>query len=123
MAEQEKAEYDFQAVEEVPELRVSPLEFLIKLADWKFFILKFVVSAAVLAALVSLVWPKSYTANTRIMPPQQSQSISAAMMTQLGPLAALAGKDLGVRNPSDVYVYMLRSRAVADDLVDRFSLI
>jgi len=127
MAEQEKVEYDFQAIE-VPEPHTaqteqgSNLELLIKLAGWKFFILKFVAVAAVLAAVVSLLLPKTYTASTRIMPPQQGQSISAAMMSQLGPLAALAGKDLGVRNQSDVFIYILRSRSLADNLVDRFSL-
>jgi len=128
MAEKGKVDYHFQAVEDLPEphvLReegVRPLELLIKLVDWKFFILKFVAIAVVLGAAISLVWPKSYTAKTRIMPPQQSQSISAAMMSQLGPLAALAGKDLGVRNQTDLFVYVLRSRTVADELIDRFSL-
>jgi tyrosine-protein kinase Etk/Wzc len=128
MAEQEKVEYDFQAVDEaaesetVPEPRVSSLELLVRLADWKFFILKFVVIAAALAAVVSLLWPKSYTATTKMMPPQQGQSISSAMMSQLGPLAALAGKDFGMRNQSDVFIYVLRSRSLADTLIDRFSL-
>jgi len=128
MAEQEKVEYDFQAIEEAPgpqtvqDARRSPLEFLIKLADWKFFILKFVAIACVLAAVASLLWPNSYTATIRIMPPQQGQSISAALMAQLGPLAALAGTNLGVRTQSDVFIYVLRSRSVADVLIDRFSL-
>jgi tyrosine-protein kinase Etk/Wzc len=45
-----------------------------------------------------------------------------AALSQLGPLAALAGQGLGLRNPSDIYVSMLRSRTVTDNLVDRFSL-
>lgn len=121
-------QYDFQTVEELPgpqappEARASLLEFVVKLADWKFFILKFVAIATVLAAVVSLVWPKSYTATTKIMPPQRSESIATAMMEQLGPLAALAGKELGVRGQGDVFIYVLRSRTVADDLIDRYSL-
>src|ERR1700674_3277701 len=93
------------------EVNSSFLELLLKLPDWKFFILKFVGVCVALAAVVALLWPKSYTATAKIMPPQQSQSIASAMLGQLGPLAAMAGKDLGVRNASDVYLYVLKSRA------------
>src|SRR5262249_46657767 len=37
-------------------------------------------------------------------------------------IGAASGKDLGLRNPNDMYVAMLRSRTVADQLIDRFSL-
>src|SRR5258708_1528996 len=52
--------------------------------------------------------------------------MASAMMGELGQLAPLlgaaAGKDLGIRNSNDMYVAMLRSRTVADKMVDRFSL-
>ncbi len=102
------------------------LEPLIVLAKHKFFILSFVAGAAVLSLIVSWLLPVYFTANTKILPPQQSQSIASAMMGQLGQLAPLIGatgnKDLGLRNPSDIYVAMLRSRTVADHMIDRFSL-
>jgi len=74
--------------------------------------------------VISLLLPKTYTANAKIMPPQQNQSMGAmaALGSQLGPLAALVGGGLGLHSPSDLYVAMLRSRTVADDLIDRFSL-
>ncbi len=43
-------------------------------------------------------------------------------MGQLGPLASLAGRDIGMKNPSDVYLGILRSRTIADSLIRRFSL-
>ncbi len=98
-------------------------EPLIVLAKRKFFIVWFVGIAAVLAVIISLFLRNTYTANAKIMPPQQNQSMSTtAMLSQLGPLASLAGQGLGLRNPSDVYVAMLHSRTVADGLIDRFSL-
>jgi len=109
-------------LEREPEFQASFFDLLITLAARKFFILKFVGVAALLALAVCLVWPKSYTATTKIMPPQQSQSGAAAMLGQLSPLAAIAGKDLGVRNVGDVYLYILRSRTVGEDLTDHFSL-
>jgi len=100
------------------------LDLLLRLAEWKGFVFKFVLVAAVLAAIVSLIWPKSFTATTKIMPPQQSQSsLASAVMGQLGPLAAMAGNSFGIgKGASDVYIYVLRSRTLADTLIDRFSL-
>ena len=106
----------------------SFLDLLLRLAEWKKFILTFVFGAAVLAAIVALIWPKSYTARAKIMPPQEHRSsLASAIMGQLGSLGALAGDSLGGamglgKNGTDVYIYVLRSRTVADDLIDRFSL-
>jgi len=101
------------------------LEPLIVLARRKFFILWFVLGAALVSAVVSLRLPVYFTATTKILPPQQNQSMSAAMLSQLGqlgPLLGAAGKDFGIRNPNDLYVAMLRSRTVADILIGRFHL-
>ncbi|HEX5434899.1 MAG TPA: GNVR domain-containing protein [Candidatus Angelobacter sp.] len=104
------------------------LDILLRMAEWKRFIFTFVFCAAVFAAIVALIWPKSYTATAKIMPPQEHQSsIASALMGQLGPLADLAGGGMGSgmglgKNPADVYIYVLRSRTVADALINRFSL-
>lgn len=44
------------------------------------------------------------------------------MLGQLGPLTAMAGKDLGLRNPNDIYVTMLQSRTVSEALIRKFDL-
>ncbi|HET9183691.1 MAG TPA: Wzz/FepE/Etk N-terminal domain-containing protein [Candidatus Angelobacter sp.] len=117
-----------------PELDQAPksfLEILLLLAQRRGFIFTFVFGAVVLAAIVSLIWPKSYTATAKIMPPQEhGSSIVSAIMGQLGslagPLAEMAGGDLAGaavgKDSADVYIYVLRSRTVADALIDRFSL-
>jgi hypothetical protein len=69
--------------------------------------------------------PNRYTATTKILPPQQSQSLAASMIGQLGalgPMAAMAQKDLGLKNPNDLYVGMLHSRTAEDGLIVRFDL-
>jgi len=69
--------------------------------------------------------PNRYTATTKILPPQQSQSLAASMIGQLGalgPMAAMAQKDLGLKNGNDLYVGMLRSRTSEDALIRRFDL-
>jgi tyrosine-protein kinase Etk/Wzc len=97
-------------------------ELLVVLAARKSFIVKFVGVAIILAVILSFSLRNTYTANARIMPPQQTQSMLTSMLSQLGPLSALVGPGLGMRTPADLYVGMLRSRTVADALVDRFSL-
>jgi tyrosine-protein kinase Etk/Wzc len=109
------------------ETESSFISLLLRLAERKFFLLKVVLASGMLAAVVSFLWPASYTSTAKIMPPQQGQSsIASALMGQLGqlgPIGALAGNNLGSsKSTTDVYVYVLRSRTVADDLIDRFSL-
>ncbi len=101
---------------------MSLLDILIVLAAHKGFIAKFTLAWAVAAVVVSLLLPSVFTAKTTILPPQQAQSIGASFIGQLGMLASLAGKDIGLKNPSDVYVAMLRSDSVQDELVRRFDL-
>lgn len=79
-------------------------------------------AAGLLVLPVALLLPNMYTATTRILPPQQTPSLSSAMLGQLGPLAGLAGHDLGLKNPNDIYVAMLQSRIAGDALIRRFDL-
>ncbi len=62
-----------------------------------------------------------YVAETNIMTPQQ-QSGAAAALAQLGALAGMAGAASGLKSPADMYVGLLRSRTVADRMVDRFGM-
>ena len=132
MTPQNKKELELPASEEISahqifetENKHSALEFLIVLAKHKAFILCFVAAAFLLSMAVSLLLPKYYTSMTKIMPPQQGQSISSAMMGELGQLGgllnAVGGKDL-LKNPSELYVAMLRSNTVEDELIKRFDL-
>lgn len=80
-------------------------------------------AAAVLAGALSFLFPREYTARVRLMPPQQSQGAAAALVSQMvGALPAIATGSMGLKNPSDLYVAMLRSATVADKLIARFHL-
>src|SRR5580698_9526120 len=80
-----------------------------------------------IGSITSLLLPTRYTASTSILPPQQSSSAGAALMAQLGnslgSIASLAGGSLGLKNPNDLQVAMLKSRTVEDAMLDRFHLI
>lgn len=103
---------------------ISLLDLAIVLAKHKKLILGLPFGAAVVAAGISLLLPNIYTGTTRILPPQQSQSATAAaLLNQLGALGSIAGAAVpGVKNPADLYVGMLKSRTVADNLIKRFDL-
>jgi len=105
---------------ESDEDEISLLDLLIVLAKHKMLVLGLPFVVGLLAAGYSLLLPNIYTATTRILPPQQSQSGASAMLAQLGGLAGLAGG--AVKSPNDLYVGMLKSRTVADNLIQRFDL-
>jgi uncharacterized protein involved in exopolysaccharide biosynthesis len=106
---------------------ISLLDLLIVLAKHKRVILGVPFLVAIGAAIVSLLMPNVYTGITRILPPQQSASAASALLNQLGGafgglLGAAGGASLGIRNPNDLFVGMLKSRTVADNLISRFEL-
>lgn len=132
MTPQEKNQLEMPVTEEVSLRQMLEgqekkyfLEPLILLAKHKFFIIYFVGATAVLSIVISLLLPVYFTADAKMMPPQQGQSFAAAMLDQLGGLGGLVGaaggKDL-LKNPSDLYAGMLHSRRVADSIIARFSL-
>jgi uncharacterized protein involved in exopolysaccharide biosynthesis len=103
---------------------ISLLDILIVLAERKRIIFGVTAVFAILAIVISLLLPKSYTATVTLLPPQQSSSESAALTSQLssmGGMAVLAG-GLGLKNPNDMFVGMLQSRTVEDAMVQHFGL-
>lgn len=101
---------------------ISLLDLLIVLAKHKKLVLGLPFVVALLAAAFSLRLPNIYTATTKILPPQQSQSAASAMLAQLGGIAVLAGGAAGIKNPNDIHVAVIKSRTVADNLIQRFGL-
>jgi uncharacterized protein involved in exopolysaccharide biosynthesis len=101
---------------------ISLLDLLIVLAKHKKMIAGVTFGVAVLAVIVSLLLPNIYTGTAKVLPPQQSQSTAAMLLGQLGGLAGLAGGSVGIKNPNDLYVGMLKGRTVADNIIDRFEL-
>lgn len=80
-------------------------------------------AAGVTALGVTYLLTPTYTATTRVFPPQQQQSAAAALLgNQLGVLAGGVGSALGIKNPADLYAGMVKSRTVADKLLARFNL-
>ena len=104
---------------------ISLLDLLIVIAERKRVVLWVTCIFVALGIVISVMLPVRYTATVTMLPPQQSSSMGAALASQLGNLggmAALAGGSLGLKNPNDMYVAMLRSRTVEDAMVQRYGL-
>lgn len=101
---------------------ISLLDIAIVLAKHKILIFGLPILAAIIAAGITLLMPNWYTATAKLLPPQQSQSNAVAILGQLGALAGGASTAMGIKNPSDIFVAMLKSRTVADAIVERFKL-
>lgn len=85
---------------------------------------KLVVSAPLAAALLALggsyLIKPTFTASTSFLPPQQQQPGAAAgALASLGALAGLSG---AVRNTGEQYTFFMKSRSIADRMVERFDL-
>jgi tyrosine-protein kinase Etk/Wzc len=98
------------------------MELLIVFAKRKKLIFGLPIAVAIIAAAISMVLPKTYLASVKLLPPQQAQSGAAALLSQLGGIASLAGGSGALKNPNDMYVAMLKSRTVADRLIAQFDL-
>lgn len=96
-------------------------DLMIVLARRKKLIIGLPLLVGILAVGGSLMVPNSYTASTKLLPPQQ-QTGASALLSQLGGAAGLAGSISGVKSTTDVYIGMLKSRTVADRLVGKFDL-
>ena len=102
---------------------ISMLDLAIVLVQRKKLIFGLPLIVGIIAAVIALLLPNIYTATTRILPPQQGASSTSALLSQLsGALGGLAGGAASIKSPNDLYVGMLKSRTVADNLIARFDL-
>ncbi len=71
-----------------------------------------------------LLRPPSYVAQAVILPPQQQQSSIAAFASGAmgGLMAGGMSSPLGLRNPDDLYIGILKSRTLSDDIIAEFDL-
>jgi uncharacterized protein involved in exopolysaccharide biosynthesis len=75
-----------------------------------------------LALGVSFLLTPKFIAGTSLLVPQQQQSAATAALSHLGAAAGMASAAAGLKNPADMYVGLLRSRTIADRMIDRFAM-
>ena len=102
---------------------INILDLLIVVAAGKKLIIAITLVFGILAAVVALNTPETFTAKAVVLPPMQQSSTAAALMGQLGGLAGFAGQRLGISNPTDAYIGVLESRTVADEMIRQLNLL
>lgn len=79
-----------------------------------------------LATVVAFLLPKQFESTTRLMPPDDRSdnplAMAAALSGGMGGLGAMAGDLLGLRSSGALFIGILTSRTVQDDLVNKFDL-
>jgi uncharacterized protein involved in exopolysaccharide biosynthesis len=111
-----------------PAIEISILDLAILILERRRFILRCTLGLGILAAIIAFAWPISFTATTAILPPQQTSSLSSALLSQLGSLSSLASLGSGgegplsLKNPIDMYVALMKSEPVEDAMVTHFEL-
>jgi len=113
---------------------VQPMDFFIVLIKHSRTIILVSAAVTVLIYLVLLILPNKYTAQARLLPPQQNLTMSGQLMEFLGGgvapggagpgrgLAGMAPSFLGLKSPADLYVALMGSNTILDHIIDRFNL-
>ena len=100
-------------------------DFLLVLSEFRRTIALSIVIFTTLGVVVCIFSKPIFTATAIILPPQQGQSL-ATMMGQLSALVSLAGvggsNGGAFKTPSDMYIGILESRTIADNVISRFHL-
>ncbi len=79
------------------------------------------------STLIAFLIPTRYRSTARLMPPDNNQSgglamAAAALSGGAGGLGGIAGEMLGLKSTSDIFVGILSSRTVQDNLIQQFDL-
>lgn len=109
------------------EFEINLLDVVIVLAKHIKLITLLPLVSAVIAAIVAFQTPDIYTADTTFMPPKQESSVSSMMssLSSLGSVSGMLGAATGgggISGANDIYVAVLKSRSIQDDIIKRFKL-
>jgi uncharacterized protein involved in exopolysaccharide biosynthesis len=115
---------DEQALREARERNAARVRLL---WDKRRFLLRVTIWGLVVAVLIAFLIPKRYKSTAQLMPPDQNSGAGAAMLAALsgqagGQLAGLAASTLGIQTTGDLFVGILVSDTVQDDVIHKFNL-
>ena len=90
------------------------------------FLFRAALTGLVSAAAVAFLIPQRFVSTTRLMPPDSQSNSSLALVSALsgqsGLFGGLAGNLLGIQSTGDLFIGVLRSRSVEDQVINRFGL-
>jgi uncharacterized protein involved in exopolysaccharide biosynthesis len=101
--------------------KINLFDYFIVIAKHKKFIIFFTFACAVISAVISLLLSDIFRPQARIIPPKDSSSMSSQLISQFMGSSSVAGL-FGEGAPADLYVGMLNSRSILDQVIKRFDL-
>lgn len=94
--------------------------------DHRRFLFRCAAVGLVASTIIAFLIPARYTSTTRLMPPDQAGQGMASMLAALGKatgdMGGIGTELLGLKATGDMFVGVLHSRTVADDLINKFDL-
>lgn len=100
--------------------RIDFLTVLLVLAKTKRRVMLLTFGGLAVGITLSLILKPTFTATAAIVPPQPSTSAAGVLLGQVGSLsgaAGLGGGVFGLKSPADMYVGILESRTIADNVI------
>ena len=93
--------------------------YLQVLFRWRKFYIISVLGVGIVAAIVSLILPKSYQSIATILPPLQSSGIEALIPEEI---KGFFGGFTGENTEANVYLAILKSRSIREKMIEHFEL-
>ncbi|MEN9559696.1 MAG: hypothetical protein RLZZ502_907, partial [Pseudomonadota bacterium] len=78
----------------------------------------YVLVGVLVAAVFNAASPKLYRGHARLLPPQAN----IIQTNQLDNTGTILGSALSIKNPAELYIALLRSRAVIEPVIEQFQL-
>ena len=100
------------------------LDYLFVLARWRRFIAASTLAVTVAAVATSLVLPETWTAQTKLLPPEEEGGTRMGLSLFMGDAVPTGLRNLvGGATPSERLITLLESNRVAGGVVDEFELV
>jgi capsule polysaccharide export protein KpsE/RkpR len=114
------------AAEEAPRAAERTIAKLSLLWERRQFLFRCAAIGLVASTIIAFIIPPRYSSTTRLMPPDQAGQGMASMLAALGKasgdMGGIGGELLGLKTTGDMFVGVLHSRTVEDDLINKFDL-
>jgi uncharacterized protein involved in exopolysaccharide biosynthesis len=94
--------------------------------DHRRFVFRCAAIGLAASTIIAFLIPVRFTSTTQLMPPDQAGQGMASMLAALakggGDMGGIGAEMLGLKTSGDLFVGVLHSRTVADDLINKFDL-
>jgi uncharacterized protein involved in exopolysaccharide biosynthesis len=102
---------------------VSLANYLSVISKYRKMILRICGITMVMTVIITVLSPKMYSATTSIVPPLEMLQGESKIAEGLGMRSPMLSQVMGTASIADLYIGMLKSRAIEDAIINRFDLL